>query len=110
MEDIEKLNFYKAAKFFIRDGYLFNTFSHLPSQVEFEELKKEYSKNELEKLYNHIHLSSITDNFYEQIDLGHVISKSWRRTLSMGIPEVDCIIELIDDGYEVVIYVSQFKT
>lgn len=59
-DDLEKLEFYMNATFDFFDSILFSSIITIPSKAYLNDLKNDMDYYEIEKFYNHIHLTAIT--------------------------------------------------
>ena len=105
--DQEKLQCYLNASFDFFQNLLFLNFIRRPNSQDLSELRLRYRKHELERLYNHVHLSAISENAMTQQKYAIEIWKAWRLFLSDHFPEKKFCVNIEDFGSEIVIYVYQ---
>ena len=106
-EDLEKLNFYLCAKFEFYESILTSNVIRIPSHQELNNLLFSLKKREIEYLYNHFHMSAITENTNKQREYAILIWKNWRLFFSKNMPEKNIMIEINDCNFEVIIYVYE---
>jgi hypothetical protein len=106
-DDLEKFKFYLGAKFEFCHGILFSNVVRKPSFEELAGITQKMRKNEIERLYNHFHMSSITDNITRQNHYCIEIWKQWRFFFNQNMPKKQIIIEIIDQISEIIIYVYE---
>jgi hypothetical protein len=105
--DLEKLKSYIANKFYFYEGILFSNIVKQPNSTELNNLKKNYTKQQFEKLYNHFHLNGITEDPNSQRQFAVQIWTDWRDFFSANYPDKVIIIDIIDFGIEVILYVYE---
>ncbi len=106
-EDLEKLEFYINAKFEFCESLLFSNLVRKPSSSELAKIKSMATKNEIERLYNHFHLASISDNIAKQRKCAAEIWKAWRSFFIKEMKDKNIAIEIYDSNEEVIIYVHE---
>ena len=104
-DDLEKLSFYLAAKFELHESILLSSLVKNPSDSERKDLMLRFKKNEIERLYNHFHMSAISENLIMQKEYALVLWSKWRMFFDMKMPEKNIIIEISDQKFEIIIYV-----
>ena len=107
MDDFEKFEFYCNAKFYVKHGLIFNSIVVEPTFAELTCLLKTNSEHDIEKLYNHVDLSAITEDYSKQFDFCYKIFLNWRKAINRDLPDIKCRIVLIDNGNEIAIYASR---
>ena len=105
INDDEKLKFYLGANFFIYEKYLFSNLVRKPSPADLQELNKSMSIEDIEKLYNHFHMSALTEDIEIQRKLAAEISTKWRLFIDKELPNEPVSIRIAEEEGEVVIYV-----
>src|ERR1700689_2614220 len=81
-DDLEKLEFYLGAKFQFHDSILFSNLVKKQSGKELITLINALGKYEVERLYNHFHISAITENADRQREYSIELWKKWRSLFS----------------------------
>lgn len=104
VEDLEKYQFYLNAKFEFYDSLLFSNLVKKPSSSELVKIKSKLKKNEIERLYNHFHMSAVSANINKQREYAIEIWKKWRLFFVKEMLDKNVIIEIYDSGYEIIIY------
>lgn len=107
IEDEDKFNFYLNAKFEIVHSLLFSNIIRKPSSKEITELKEKMSFLQIERLYNHIHLSALSAEKDTQVECAIKIWKKWRQFFNHNLKNCKIIIEISDHELETIIYVYQ---
>lgn len=102
--DAEKLEFYMDSTFERRLDYIFSTIAYVPSDAAIQRHAKNRSRLEIESLYNHVHLSSITSDINKQREIALELWKAWREKLNKLFPEENFCIQLIDGKHDVAVY------
>lgn len=108
MDDVEKYKYYKNSDFYFEEGILLNTFTRKPNIKYFQDLKENNPKELIEKLYNHIELSAVTADLEDQRKCAFEISKVWRKKLCTHFPDRYFYVDVVDNGYEITIYVYEY--
>ena len=106
-EEIEEFQFYLNAKFDFHKSILFSSAVKKPNDPHLDELKSECKKIEIEKLYNHFHMSFITHDLEKQRYYANELWKKWRDFFNKAFPEKAIVIEICDYGQETIITVYQ---
>lgn len=106
-DDLEKLQFYMNASFEASEGVLFSNLVKKPSHTELKEMLVTIGKCELEQLYNHFHMNAISENFCRQREYAELLWKEWRSKLSSQFPNKKTVIEINDNGQEIILYIFE---
>lgn len=106
-EDLEKFEFYLKAKFEFCDSLLFSNLVKKPAYTQIKELKNKLSKFEIERLYNHFHISAISKNIKKQREYATEIWKKWRSVFDQEMQDRNIVIEIHDLMNEIIIYVYE---
>src|SRR5262245_46222496 len=106
-DDLEKLKVYLGAKFEFFNHILFSNVVRKPALPQLLEISQKMNKNEIERLYNHFHMSSITDNIIRQKQYCIEIWSQWRSFFNKHMPEKQIIIEIVDQTSEIIMYVYE---
>ena len=104
-DDLEKLSFYLAAKFELHESVFLPSLVINPSYKEIKDLFLKLKKNEIERLYNHFHMSAISENLIMQKEYALVLWSKWRMFFDREMPERNIIIEISDQKCEIIIYI-----
>lgn len=107
IEDREKYQFYLNAKFEFCESLLFSNLVRKPSTSELFKMKSKLNKNEIERLYNHFHISAISENINKQREYAIEIWKIWRLFFIKEMRDKNIVIEIHDSGNEIIIYVYE---
>ena len=107
MDDLEKFNFYLNAEFELVESILFSNIVHKPSMHEINNMIDSIGKNKIERLYNHFHMSAITDDSYKQREYSIAIWQKWRLYFSKHMPKKKIAIEIYDYEVEVILCVYE---
>ena len=106
-EDLEKYQFYLDAKFEFHESLLFSNLVKKPSLTDFIDIRSKLRKNEIERLYNHFHISAISENINKQREYVIEIWKKWRLFFEQEMQGKNIVIEIYDSENEVIIYVYE---
>ena len=106
-DDLEKLDFYLNAKFEFTESILVSNLVIIPERTEFIKMLNTLNKYEIEMLYNHFHMSSITEDINRQRKYVVLIWNRWRLFFEKNMSEKNIIIKINDSNFEVVIYACE---
>jgi hypothetical protein len=107
VEDLEKYCFYLNAKFDFFENLLFSNLVQKPSSAELYKIKSKLKKQEIERLYNHFHISAISENINKQREYVVELWKNWRSFFDTKMQDKTIIIEIYDSGNEVIVYIYE---
>lgn len=106
-DDLEKFHFYLNAKFEFFESVLFSDIVHKPSMHEINKMISSIGKNKTERLYNHFHMSAITDSPNKQREYSAAIWREWRLYFNKHMPEKEIAIEIYDYKVEIILCVYE---
>jgi hypothetical protein len=93
--------------FYFFENILFSNIVKKPPLEEIFELRKKFSKTQIERFYNHFHINAICENPKLQREIAGRIWESWRIKFLNNFPEKTIAIEINDLGEEVILYVYE---
>jgi hypothetical protein len=106
-DDLEKFNFYLHARFELFSSILLSSLIMKPSEREINKTISKIGKFETERLYNHFHMSAITNDATRQREYAVRLWNQWRTFFFNEMPHKNIVIEIIDQGNETILYVYQ---
>jgi len=106
-DDLEKFEFYLDGEFEFIEELLFSNLVKRPQKEDLSALIVKLKKHEIEKLYNHFHMSAITFDLKKQREYATKLWEKWRADFDASIDKNHLVIEVFDDGSETTVYVFQ---
>ena len=94
-----------AIFFFYKEKILLSDLTNLPTDEEMQN----FPPDQIEKKYNHFHLSFITPDLPRQREYAIEIWKNWRTNFDKLFPNKHIEIQITDDGSEVTLWVYCLK-
>ena len=108
-EDLDKLNFYLKIKFEFYETLLLSNGVKKPQAPEIKKMLNSIGKHEIECLYNHFHMSAISDSILIQKEYAIKIWNKWRSNFNQQMPDKKIAIEIRDYINEIILYVYEIS-